>query len=145
VPPRQPTGAAHLWRARSTTFVSVPASCSVTGCDRPRKSNGLCNAHDHRRRRGTPLDTPLRQYRLKGCAVAGCGRPHAAHGFCYKHWHEDRNGAPSRRQRTPAEIDAIRALHTAGMNMTEISRRFNCSRNTVMRIVRGLTFQPKEQ
>ena len=70
----------------------------------------------------------------------------AAHrpGLFYKHWHEDRNGAPSRRQRTPAEIDAIRALHTAGMNMTQISRRFNCSRNTVMRIVRGLTFQPKE-
>ena len=45
------------------------------------------------------------------------------------------------RVRTPDEIDAIRTLHAAGVNMTQIAQRFDCSRSTVMRIVRGMTFQ----
>ncbi len=89
------------------------------------------------------MDTPLRRYKTKGCSVAGCARPHAARGFCYRHYTEDRHGAPSRRERTPAEIDAIRKLHAAGMNMTHIAKRFGCHRDTVMRIVRGKTFRPK--
>ena len=120
----------------------MPAVCTVPGCDRPTQANGLCKAHDHRRRWGKPLDTPLRQYKVKGCSVEGCTRPHTARGFCYSHWREDRYGPPSRRIRTPEEIAAMRKLHAAGMNMTEISRRFDCSRATVVRIIRGQTFQP---
>jgi len=69
--------------------------------------------------------------------VAGCTRKHAARGFCYLHWDQDRNGAPRWRQRTPDEIEAMRQLHADGVNMTEISRRFNCSRITVVRIIRS--------
>ncbi|WP_409371167.1 HNH endonuclease signature motif containing protein [Mycolicibacterium fluoranthenivorans] len=45
------------------------------------------------------------------------------------------------RHRTQAEVTSMRALHTAGMNMTEISRQFQCSRTTAMRIVKGISFQ----
>jgi len=115
----------------------VPGVCTVPDCNRPIAANTLCAGHDHRRRRGKPLDTPLRQYGIKGCSVAGCTRKHAARGFCYLHWHQDRNGPPRRRQRTPDEIDSMRQLHADGVNMTEISRRFGCSRITVVRIIRS--------
>ena len=115
--------------------------CTVPGCDRKTAANGLCGTHDHRRRRGKPLDTPIRQYGVKGCTVEGCARKHTARGLCHLHWKQHRNGPPQWRQRTPDEIEAIRQLHANGVNMTEISRRFDCSRSTVMRIVRGLSFR----
>lgn len=117
----------------------MPGVSTAPGCDRPTAANGLCSAHDHRRRRGKPLDTPLRQYKVKGCSVEGCARPHTARGYCYYHWKQHKYGSPSRRQRTPDEIEAIRKIHAAGVNMTEIARRFDCSRTTVVRIVRRLT------
>jgi hypothetical protein len=127
-------------------FQDVPGACTVPRCGRPQRGgNGLCGAHNNRRSRGKPLDTPLRHYKVKGCSVAGCTRPHTAKGRCFQHWREDRYGTPQRRQRTPAERAAIQKLYAAGVNMTEISRRFDCSRNTVMRIVRGKTFQPKQR
>ncbi len=106
-----------------------------------RGGHGLCGAHNNRRSRGKPLDTPLREYKRKGCSVAGCTRPHTAKGFCFPHWRQDRYGTPQRRQRTPDEIEAIRKLYAAGVNMTEIARRFDCSRATVVRIIQGKTFQ----
>ena len=123
----------------------MPAPCTVSGCDHPRASRGLCKTHDGRRRRGKPLDTPLRRYKAKGCSVPGCTKPHTAKGFCFEHWRVDRYGAPRRRQRTPAERAAIQKLYEAGVNMTEIARRFDCSRDTVVRIVRGRTFRSKQQ
>ncbi|WP_418888438.1 HNH endonuclease [Mycolicibacterium neoaurum] len=45
------------------------------------------------------------------------------------------------RHRTPDEVHQIRALHDQGVNMTEISRMFGCSRATVGRIVKGTSFQ----
>ncbi len=104
-------------------------------------ANRLCDAHNRRRLRGKSLDTPLRQYGVKGCSVEGCTRPHIARGYCHLHWRQDRDGPPRRRVRTPDEVAAIREMYSTGVNMTEISRRFDCSRNTVMRIVRGRTFQ----
>jgi hypothetical protein len=120
----------------------MPAACTVPGSDRPQRGgHGLCGAHNNRRSRGKPLDTPLREYKRKGCSVAGCTRPHTAKGFCFPHWRQDRYGTPQRRTRTPDEIAAIRKLYAAGVNMTEIARRFDCSRVTVVRIIRGKTFQ----
>lgn len=87
------------------------------------------------------MDIPLRQYGVKGCLVEGCSRQHTAGGYCYYHWKQSRYGTPSRRQRTPDEIEAMRKLHAEGVNMTEISRRFDCSRATVVRIIRGETFK----
>ncbi len=123
----------------------MPAPCTISGCDRPRVAHGLCKTHDGRRRRGKPLDTPLRRYKAKGCSVPDCTRPHTAKGFCFEHWRVDRYGAPQRRQRTSSERAAIQKLYEAGVNMTEISRRFGCSRATVVRIVRGRTFRSKQQ
>jgi HNH endonuclease len=36
------------------------AVCIVEGCSKPRDSLGLCKAHWHRRKRGSELDTPIR-------------------------------------------------------------------------------------
>ena len=91
------------------------------------------------------MDGPLRRYKAKGCSVPGCTGLHTARGFCSQHWREDRYGTPERRQRTPSERAAIQALHESGVNMTEISHRFDCSRATVVRIVRGRTFRSKPQ
>ena len=120
----------------------MPKVCTAPDCDRPAVAKGLCDAHDHRRRRGDPaLDTPLRRYGVKGCSVEGCTSPHAARGYCYRHWKQHRYGPTQRRQRTPDEIAAMRALYASGVNMTEIARRFDCSRATVVRIIRGETFR----
>ena len=44
------------------------------------------------------------------------------------------------RHRTPEEIETMRKLFAEGVNMTEISRRFDCSRATAMRICKEQTF-----
>jgi transposase len=120
----------------------MPAACTVPRCERPQRGgHGLCGAHNHRRSRGKPLDTPLREYKRKGCSVAGCTRPHTAKGYCFFHWRHDRYGTPQRRQRTPDERAAIQRLYAAEVSITEIARRFDCSRNTVRRIIQGKTFQ----
>ncbi len=120
----------------------MPAACIVPDCNRPRVANGLCSAHRSRRRRGVPLDTPLREYRANvGCSVPGCAQPHTARGLCHYHWRQDRPGTPQRRARTPAEIQAIRQLRAAGISTAEIARRFGCSVSTVGRIASGRTFR----
>lgn len=44
------------------------------------------------------------------------------------------------RHRTDAEVREMRRLYEEGVNMTEISRRFGCSRATAMRICKGQSF-----
>lgn len=55
--------------------------CAVDGCERPRRIRGLCSTHDQRRRRGMPLDAPIRVRRhhepgnpAARCGVRGCYR-----------------------------------------------------------------------
>lgn len=54
-------------------------TCSVPGCTRTdvNKTQGLCHAHDQRRRRGKPLDGPIldrRRVSWPECQVGGCSR-----------------------------------------------------------------------
>jgi IS30 family transposase len=46
--------------------------------------------------------------------------------------------------RTPSERAAIQKLYEAGVSMTKIARRFDCSRDTVVRIVRRRTLRSKQ-
>ena len=83
--------------------------------------------------------TPLRSYGAKGCAVIGCDRPHAAGGLCHEHWRQARK--PRRfRQRTPAEIHAMRQLHAQGVSFEELARRFGCAASTAARICKKWSF-----
>jgi hypothetical protein len=38
------------------------STCTINGCEREHDSNGLCKTHATRRRRGVPLDRPVRLY-----------------------------------------------------------------------------------
>jgi AraC-like DNA-binding protein len=117
-------------------------TCSVTGCHRAPRARGLCDSHYQRHRRGLPVEAPLRSYGANGCSVTGCRRPHAARGLCYRHWKENRN-PPRWRQRTPAEVQAMRQMHTQGTSFEELARRFGCSASTAARICKGWSF-PRE-
>ncbi len=87
------------------------------------------------------MDTPIRHYKRKTCAVPGCVREHGAKGYCLQPLAGERYSKPKYRQRTLAEIEAIRKLYEAGVKVPEIARRFECSQSTVARIVSGRTFR----
>ncbi len=85
------------------------------------------------------MASPLRSYGAKGCSSSGCDRRHTAGGLCHHHWRQART--PRRyRQRTAAEVQAIRQLHAQGISFEELSRRFNCSASTVSRICKKQSF-----
>lgn len=64
--------------------------CSVEVCDRPARRNGLCDAHDMRRRRGQSLDGPVRATVVGGtkgaCGVDGCEAPAFSRKLCRSHY-----------------------------------------------------------
>lgn len=47
--------------------------CTVEGCPKPQKANGLCNGHNERRRLGKPLEGPLQRYALQDPVLAEAG------------------------------------------------------------------------
>jgi hypothetical protein len=115
-------------------------SCSVPGCARKVRARGLCDSHYQRHRRGQTVTTPLRSYGITGCSTDGCAREHAAGGLCYYHWSQARK--PSRwRQRTPAEVEEMRQLHSQGISFEELARRFTCAPSTAARICKGWSFR----
>lgn len=48
--------------------------CSVSGCDKPTRSKGLCATHYSQ------------QLEPKLCKLPGCGRKAVSHGYCSMHW-----------------------------------------------------------
>lgn len=73
--------------------------CTIEGCERPVYARGLCHAHEQRKRRGVPMDRPLRKY-TPGirpfpkkrtpradlpCSYEGCDRLRFARGLCGPH------------------------------------------------------------
>ena len=69
--------------------------CSIDGCERVRKSRGLCNTHNERRRRGGSLDKPVGR-RGGLCDLEDCNSPHYSLGFCEKHYNRlRRHGDPA--------------------------------------------------
>lgn len=72
-------------------------TCSVEGCDRLRKSRGLCQTHYVRLwRSGSTGPAEIKLARATGtCSVEECGQPAKRKGFCplhYKRWY--RHGDP---------------------------------------------------
>lgn len=65
-------------------------TCSITGCDRPAHSKGMCKAHYERQR--TKKDPGPASVRARAsvrnpvCTVGGCEAPHKAHGLCSTHY-----------------------------------------------------------
>ena len=56
--------------------------CSVDGCERPSRRNGLCAMHAQRLRRHGATETLDRQ----PCTVPGCERLRFGHGLCQMHY-----------------------------------------------------------
>jgi hypothetical protein len=72
------------------------AHCSVAGCGRRPKGDGLCPAHWLRRKNGLDLDAPLRPRARKNeivlCLVVGCTRRATSRGMCGPHTHQRERG-----------------------------------------------------
>lgn len=51
----------HLQQLADLAWNEGVGECSVTGCARPIYANGLCEAHDRRRRRGSSSTAPVRE------------------------------------------------------------------------------------
>lgn len=98
VGPRSVSGLCHTHRAqlrRGADLTPIkpwsrgghwPSVCSVEGCDRPHKTNGMCGAHYARWLKGSDLFAPFqRRGVFTGCSVEACTRPHLSGGYCKRH------------------------------------------------------------
>jgi hypothetical protein len=83
------------------------ATCGFTGCDRPHKGHGLCQAHLRQQNLGQelrPLINKTRPSKNRVCSFEGCGKKHFANGLCQGHNTQKRNGkelVPLRPERDP--------------------------------------------
>lgn len=67
--------------------------CSIEGCGKNHKANGLCNTHNERRRAGNDLLPAIRQYKRgeRLCKIEGCGKPRACSAdLCGMHYYRPR-------------------------------------------------------
>lgn len=76
---------------------STVRTCTIARCNRPHKAHGLCSAHDQRRRKGIPLDSPIKVPSPRTCVEDGCGRPNHGNGLCMAHYQRKRLGLESSR------------------------------------------------
>lgn len=71
----------------------VVKECSVSACDRPSSSKGLCVAHYFREKRtGSPGETKVNTYSSKDktCKAEGCTSPYRNLGYCVYHYNRSR-------------------------------------------------------
>lgn len=103
----------------------VPGICSVPDCGRPIRLNGLCQAHDKRRRKGkVGWDAPIEDYSQRIsktgiCSVPDCGRSIYNKGLCQAHRSKQRAGitdwdAPIRPKAERAGCCAIAVMPQPG-------------------------------
>ena len=66
-------------------------TCTIDGCTGKLDSGGLCKAHWFRRKRGQPMDAPIRRRvpPTGECSVEQCERPAAVKGLCTRHHYLD--------------------------------------------------------
>lgn len=90
--------------------------CSVEGCNRKVKYNGLCGIHVGRLERlGDPLAAPKRvnpepvPERL--CSIEGCGNLHKGHGYCPKHLDRFRKFGDANHVTRPERGTLLNFLH----------------------------------
>jgi hypothetical protein len=68
--------------------------CDVEGCDRKRRTHGLCHRHYQRLLRGGEVGAPPQpRYGSAQCAVRWCERPAKSLGFCHGHYQRHKRGA----------------------------------------------------
>lgn len=68
-------------------MTSVARTCSVDGCERPRKAKGYCDPHWQRHRSGRSLEEPIREVNPgRSCSEEGCNSPYLARGYCSRHY-----------------------------------------------------------
>lgn len=58
--------------------------CSVEGCGKSVRSNGLCNTHYYRMWRSGSVELEPRT--VNHCSVVGCDRKYSGAGYCTKHY-----------------------------------------------------------
>lgn len=78
-------------------------TCTIEGCTRKLDSKGLCQAHISRKRRGQPMEGPIRDRGsvAGSCSTDGCTKPITATGMCASHYglaYNKRVGGERRRQ-----------------------------------------------
>lgn len=77
------------------------------------------------------------------CSSPDCDRPVKARELCVMHYARWRKTQPSAyRQRSAAEVEAMRRARAEGMILTDIAEMFRCSKSTVIRAIKGTTFAP---
>lgn len=67
--------------------------CSIEGCNRKYKANGLCNTHNERRRLKVGTTGPIRQYERgeRLCKARDCDKPRTTSGeYCPAHYYRPR-------------------------------------------------------
>ena len=64
-------------------------TCTISGCTRPHKARGYCQAHYQLYKRGKPLDTEIKTRDTTvydHCSEEGCDLPVKAKGLCMMHY-----------------------------------------------------------
>ena len=96
-----PLGVSLRWQAREITH------CTIEGCDKPKKSTGMCSMHLQRLRRSGSTDTPKPKKKKLNegkCTIISsdnrqCTKPLQAKGMCQMHYRRVKlYGDPFRRK-----------------------------------------------
>jgi hypothetical protein len=74
-------------------YMRVKKHCSVEGCEKLMRAKGLCGTHYERKKRGIPLNSPLRGSQ-KICSQENCERTHYSKGLCSWHYSRLKTGIP---------------------------------------------------
>ena len=96
-------------------YVKSGRTCTIEDCARPHYGGGLCNAHYQRKKRGAPMNTPVRPpvsrpagTAEKTCTYGDCTDKHFSLGFCSlhysRHYHGTDMDAPRRVRLRPGEF-----------------------------------------
>lgn len=77
---------------------TVARTCSVEGCERPRKARGCCHMHWKRWRSGADMNMPV-QVRDKNrvCSIQDCNLPYDSSGYCSSHYQKWKRDSPDAR------------------------------------------------
>ena len=68
------------------THMRRNGTCSVPSCGLPIYARHLCNAHYIRKRKGRPMEPPVRFRGRVGCEIGGCPGKYYGLGVCKRHY-----------------------------------------------------------
>ena len=103
--------------------------CSIDGCLRPHRSNGLCGMHHERvRKTGDPGSVGVSRTAPGSCVISGCERTHAARGYCMHHYQKWRFGLPMAHEGSSTTTPERKLCSVAGCNR-DLGARGLCRRH----------------